>query len=756
MSSQTPIFIAGPKPQGLTIKRNKAGVPHIQAANIKGASWGIGYCHAIDRGTQLLMMRILGQGRLCELLSDTDESLAIDTFFRSANWGGHVDEQINQLDNNTKAVCQAYCDGVNAGLRAKRAWTLRMLGYDPEPWTIQHSILILRMAGFLTLAQSQGEVERLFVEMVKAGIDTDKLESLFPGSTESLNRELIQDIDLSERIVPKEVLWKTAIPRMMASNNWVISGNKTASKSPIMANDPHLEVNRLPNVWYEQSIRWQDRQIMGMGMPGVPGIIIGRSNHVAWGATYTFMDTVDSWIENCQNGCYKREQHWHPFTVRKEYIRRKKHADVEVTFYENHHGVLDGNPNQPGKYLTTRWSPAQSGAQSLMASMQLINADSATEAMEHLGKIESAWNWVISDTQGNIAYQMSGLMPIRHPKWNGFSPAPGWDPAYDWQGFVDPLDLPRCINPKEGYLVTANQDLNHLGKTNPINMPMGDYRAKRIESVLAASNTHDVESTKALQFDVYSQQADLFLAILLPLITQAPRRKPAPKHSAEDILKNWDRKYDLSSVGAPLFELFYATLRKEVFGNEMLGTEVIQHLTDKTGIFIDFYQNFDRAMLDADSGWFNNQNNPRSRDETFMDAFNIAKQCFEKQGKPQQWRERNKITFVNQLFQGKLPAILGFDTRPIPLIGGRATPHQGQIYESNGRSTSFAPSVRLITDMGERTLHTCLAGGPSDSRFSKWYKSGVKDWILGNYKTLTLQAPESEQEITKAPSPHNS
>jgi len=369
-----------------------------------------------------------------------------------------------------------------------------------------------------------------------------------------------------------------------------------------------------------------------------------------------------------------------------------------------------------------------------MTSMQLMNADTAEQAMECLGNIESAWNWVISDTQGNIAYQMSGLMPIRHPEWNGFSPAPGWDSAYDWQGFVKPQDLPRCLNPKEGYLVTANQDLNHLGKVNPINMPMGDYRAKRIESVLAASNDHTVESTKALQFDVYSTQADLFLGILLPLL-----KKQGDLSEAHHVLRNWDRKYDLDSIGAPLFESFYSRLRQETFGSESLGTEVVKHLTDKTGIFIDFYQNFDLAMLTTNSTWFDSEDNPQSRDETFVEAFNQAASAFTNTSKRPQWKDINKVTFVNQLFQGKLPAILGFDTRPIPLIGGRATPHQGQIYQSNGRSTSFAPSVRLITDMSEPTLHTCLAGGPSDNRFSKWYKSGVKDWVLGNYKTLTLE-----------------
>jgi penicillin amidase len=110
-----------------------------------------------------------------------------------------------------------------------------------------------------------------------------------------------------------------------------------------------------------------------------------------------------------------------------------------------------------------------------MASLKMAAAD---EAMVHLGSIESSWNWVISDVSGNIAYQMSGLMPKRHPEWNGFTPAPGWGKAYDWQGIVSYKDLPNCINPEAGNIVTSNQDLNHLGKVDPINMPMGNYRAK--------------------------------------------------------------------------------------------------------------------------------------------------------------------------------------------------------------------------------------------------------------------------------------
>lgn len=728
MFNKNKFLISGPKPQGLSIQRDKAGVPHIEALDLNGAIWGSGYAHAVDRCTQLMMMRVLGQGRLCELLSDTEESLEIDRFFRRANWHNNIGDEVAKLDETSRASCQAYCDGVNAGLASKKIYAMKLLGYQPEPWSISDSILVSRMASYLTLAQSQTEVERFFIELVQAGVPNDKLAELFPIDAETLDREMIQSIRLQEKLVPNEVIWNKALPRMMASNNWVVAGKRTSSGQPIMANDPHLEVNRLPNVWCEQSLRWPEHSIIGMGMPGLPGVVIGRTNSVAWGATYTFMDTVDSWVEDCKDGKYRRGKTWNKFIERKEIIKRKKHADETITFYENLHGVLEGNPNEQGKYLATKWVAADSGANSLMASLKMASTQNAEQAMDNLGMIESGWNWVISDKQGNIAYQMSGLMPKRHPDWNGFTPVPGWEAKYDWKGIVKYQDLPRSLNPKEGYIVTANQDLNYLGKVDPINMPMGDYRAKRIEEVLASSEQHDVESTKALQFDVHSKQAKLFLDVLLPLLA-----KNGDSSKAYYLLKNWDLGYGFESKGAPLFEHFYNALRAEVFGDsnesgDGFGSDVIQHLVDQTGVFIDFYQNFDRSILNENSLWYES----KTRNEAFLAAFEIAKKAHT----DVLWKEVNNVTFTNMLFQGKLPDFMGFDSKKIPLLGGRATPHQGQIYSSGTRKTSFSPSVRLIADMNESELHTCLAGGPSDNRFSRWYKSGLQHWIDGTYKIL--------------------
>lgn len=695
--------------------RDVHGIPQIAADDILGLYWGMGYCHAMDRGLQMLIMRILGQGRAAELLDGSDEMVEVDRFFRRMNWSGGVEREAQKLSAKGRAACEAYRDGANARFAESVPWELKLVRYRPEPWTIGDSLMLARMTGFLTLAQSQGEVERLFVEMIQAGVSNAHLEALFSGSTEGLDRTLVAQVELGERMVPLAVKWAIAAPRMMASNNWCVSGSLTASGAAMLANDPHLEINRLPNVWVEQSFRWPDGYAILITMPGLPAPLVGRNEHLSWGATYSFMDATDSWVEHCRNGQFRRGETWVDFDRRVETIKRKKGKPIVETFWENQHGVLDGDAMKEAYCLATRWSGADGGARSINALLDMWTARTATDGMASFAKVESAFNWVFADRAGNIGYQMSGLMPRRSEGWSGFAPRPGWDERFDWQGFVSAEELPRVQNPADGVIVTANQDLNHLGRANPINAPMGDYRARRIAQLLRERDDHDVESFRAIQLDVYSIEAAEFLEILKPLLGTGP---------FADALRAWDYRYEPHSLGATAFEIFYAQLLMEMFG-PACGAEVIDHLRDATGIFIDFYQNFDRVLVAESSPWLGE----RTRYDVWRAALGkVSGQI------PVPWGDRNRITLTQIFFGGKLPRFLGFDRGPFPLRGGRATPHQGQIYRSGRRLTTFAPSVRLVADMRESVLHSVLCGGPSDRRMSKWYASGVDEWLAGNLK----------------------
>jgi penicillin amidase len=577
------------------------------------------------------------------------------------------------------------------------------------------------MLGYLTLAQSQTEIERMLVEMVQGGVPLDRLEELFPGNLEGLDVDLLQKVSLGERIVPPDVLWSIAAPRMIASNNWVVSGARTASGKPILANDPHLETNRLPNVWCELVLSVGERTLTGASMPGLPGLPVGRSPDLAWGATYAFVDASDNWIEHCRDGCgyRKKDDTWHPFQARKEIIRRKKKPPVEVLFYENEHGVLDGDPHQEGYYLATRWAPGKRGDAGLKAIFEIGLATSVSEGMTIMGNIESAWNIVFADRHGDIGYQMTGLVPRRRAGISGFVPLPGWLPENDWQGFLAPEEMPRALNPEDGFIVTANNDLNHLGTANPINMPMGAYRAERIRELLLQGSDFTVGDMTAMHFDLYSLQARAFMDILAPLLPDTPQGA---------LLKAWDCCYDAQSRGAFLFEKFYQELYREVFGRYGMGEKVVDFLAARTGVFVDFYENFDRILLSPESSWFGSQ----TREAIYRNAAERALTV-----EPRAWGQDRRIVMAHILLGGKLPALAGFDRGPITAIGGRATIHQGQIYESGGRLTTFMPSFRWVTDMAETDMHSNLAGGPSDRRFSKWYVSDLAGWQAGRYKKVS-------------------
>jgi penicillin amidase len=696
----------------------------VEAKNEVDMYWGQGYVHATDRGMQLLFMRILGQGRVSELLDSSDESLQIDIFFRRMNWVGRVQEQIDNLSEKEHQILDSYSAGLNAALAQKVPWELKtLLGYRPEKWRGEDTVLLTRMLGYLTLVQSQAEIERLFVELVQAGIGQEKLEALFPGILGGLDIDLLNKVTLNEKIVTP-LLWNKGVPRMMASNNWVIAGTKTASGHAILSNDVHLETNRLPNIWCEILLKADNAVYMGGSMPGMPGILSGRTADVAWGLTYSFIDALDSWMERCKDGQYYREEgeQWLDFQTRKEVIQRKKKDAVEVTFYENEHGVLDGDPRQEGIYLATRWAAAESGATALSGLLRMGQVKTVAEGMDALGQIKSGWDFVLADRAGNIGFQMSGLVPRRREGVSGFVPLPGWKKENDWLGFYSHEDMPRIMNPEEGFFATANHDLNRYGRIQPINMPMGAYRASRISQLLEQGEAFTLSDMYKMHYDVYSLQAEYFMHILRPLLPDTPQG---------EILSQWDLCYDADSQGAYLFEQFYKALYREVFGKNGFGETVVDYLAEETGAFIDFYENFDRVLLAEESPWFGQ----RSREEIYRQAAEKALVV-----EPKRWKEVQQFKMDHILLGGKMPGFFGFDRGPLTAIGSRATIHQGQLYRSAGRMTSFLPSFRIVSDMGQEEVFTNLAGGPSDRRFSKWYCSDLENWIKGSYKRIRADA----------------
>ena len=723
-----------PSPAGadgpIRIARDRHGIPAIDAESLPDAMRALGWCHAMDRGLQMLLVRILVQGRAAEIIGDTPALLAIDRYFRRLNFAGGLEREREGLSPLAAACVDAYADGINAYFaRSRLPWELRLLGYrmSGEPWTWADSLMTARTIGYVGISESQANLERFALECVQAGVPRPLLDELLPGLLNGLDVELARRVRLESRVIPQAAAWLGAVGSAIASNSWVLGPSRSESGKPILANDPHLEVNRLPPVWYEAVLRWNEegrrRYALGATMPGAPGVIAGRTDRLAWGVTYAFMDCIDSWFEDCRDGMYRRDGQWKQFVVRREVIRRKKRPSVEAVFYENEHGTLEGDPNVPGIYLATRWSGSQgTGASSLNAAVELLSCERADAARGVLGRLNNAaWNWVIADVHGDIACQMSGLLPLRREGVSGFVPLAGWDCGNDWRGFAEVDDLPRDLNPPEGYIVAANEDRNRLGRIPATNAAMAPYRAERIRQVIEKRGRLSSEDCCRLQFDVLSMQARAFMDVLAPLL--ADERVDA---RAASILHAWDCRYTLGSRGATLFERLYRSLLLDVFGR-VLGRGVMEHLLDETTLIAAYHGFFDRILLSERSGWFGGD----TRDAVMLRGLRALRPRH-----AQPWGRDRAIRMKHLLLGGKVPGLFRLDHGPIHLPGGRATVQQVQFSRSRGRNTVMAPSYRMVTDLGEDFILSLLAGGVSDRPFTSLYRRGIKSWQYGKYRTI--------------------
>jgi len=458
---------------------------------------------------------------------------------------------------------------------------------------------------------------------------------------------------------------------------------------------------------------------MGFALPGAPIVVMGRNRNLAFSPTYSFMDMIDFRIEECKDGKYRRGNRWHFFDVRKEIIKTKKGDEIKVDFYENEHGILEGDPFAQGFYLIRSWSAWKGcGAQELNATYKVMKAKTVREGMKHYKDLDSAsFNFVMADISGNIGYQMSGRMFDRPKGVSGLVPVPAWDTKYNNKGFVSKNRLPSLYNPTDGIIATANQDLNHFGNAKPINLAMAPYRVERIEQLLKKKRL-DIDYMKEIHYDIYSLHGERMMKVINPLLQDSAK---------ENILKDWDYKYSSNSVGASIFENVYSSIIEVLFGDFGFGRDTVKYLLNETSIFVDYYGNFDNIILDKKSSWFKTI----SRDDILRLALSEG---LKKKAVP--YGKTRKIYFKHLLFADKIPSFIGLDYGPVELPGSRSTVLQGQIYRAGGRSTTFSPSCRMIADMSAEYMLTNIPGGNCDRPFTKWYKNNNSDWLNGVYKKI--------------------
>ena len=703
------------------IRRLAGGFPRVDSLSTTDLFFGLGYVHGHDRQMHMWLLKVLLQGRASECFAADPQLIELDKYMRWIDLARDSGTELQKLDAGERDLLQSYCDGVNNAVAdAGRPMEFRLCGYRPDPWTPADCLTMIKAAGFVGLAQSQADMEKFILQIIQNGVDPARVKALFPYIEEEIDESLIETIRKVRLVRPPVsagLSWLSRLSGFTSSNNWALGPDKTASGKPILCGDPHLSL-QLPSVWYNVMLVRGDFFLMGGSMPGIPAVAVGRTPELAWAVTYAPADVSDNFIEEVRDGKYRHGEQWRDFKVREEILRPKKKAPQTLRFYENERGLLEGEPGEDGYYLTFAWTALNGAtARTLQNFFKLFEAHCAEEALDCFAGLPFApFNWVVADAKGDIGYQMSGLVARKAEGSSGLLPLLGWVPEQNWSGMVDPLRYPRVLNPQEGFIVTANQDLNHLGDIKPMKLPMSSYRAERIAGLLSSRPDFTVADMQKMHFDLYSTQAEAFMKIMRPLLPDTPNGR---------LLGGWDLCCGADSQGAELFERVYVELLKIVFGEMGFGVDVMQNVIFEGSMFAMLHGNFDRILLSGQSVWFGDL----TRDEIYARAIDrgLAGTC-------EPYGRSRRVTVKNLFFAGRLPAIFGFDYGPFEASGSRATIPQFQVFKTMGQEGTFSPTLRMVTDLATREMHTNLAGGASDRRFSKYYTLGFSDWLEGRYE----------------------
>jgi penicillin amidase len=721
----------------ITIHRDEAGVPHIKADSRRSALYGLGYMHAVDRTTQMLFARAVASGLTAERIADKPELLETDRLFRRAGLYENVKREVESLDDETFGHMTAYCLGVNDGIKdSGRSLPMWATGFRPQPWNQESVLLIGNLLSFGGLAIGQQQQERLILELIHAGVDDDRMREMFAPRLDDCDFDLLRRINVSRQLSDQTLELITDLPRLAGSNAWAVSPQRSATGSALLASDPHLEINRLPAIWYEAVLSWDDHYVMGATLPGCPLFAVARNEHLAWGVTYAKGDTSDFFVEDCRRGGetgwqYRRGRQWHDFQLREETIKRKDHDAEVLKVYSSDAGTIEADldAGNGGLYLAVNWTGHGEGSgRSIGTWLDVAASTSTRDAMDVARECpQPALVWVFADREGHIGRQVCGWYPVRRSPYTGLTPIPAWIKRNHWRGHVPSSKLPCVYDPPEGFVASANEDFNPPGGPMFVTLPQPDYRIRRINERLAELPAATVEEMQQLQYDVVSLQARDLLKIFLPHLPDGEMKRR---------LSEWDCRYNPEGTEATLFGRLYRQVLLEVFGQSSrdggIGWRRMLYLCTRVGFSTMITVSLDRLMHRDESLWW------QHRDKGEMIRY-AAKQV---ESEPDVlWSEANAFRFTNRFFgQRRVGRVLGFHTGEMAMPGCHATPFQGQILRSATRETTFAPSYHFVTDLGNDDAWTNLPGGASESRFSSFYKNGIPLWLSGKYKRLAVDA----------------
>lgn len=767
------------------------GVPHIIASSDEDMYFALGYMHAQDRLWQMDLTRRVAEGKLSEIFGSG--TIKFDKLFKTIGINRFAYRWYQNISPESKKILTAYSNGVNSFIENhynKLPIEFDLLNYKPMPWQPEHSLMITRMMGWdLNLAWY---LDYIFGELAdRVGIE--KLSEIFPDSSISIfKRPVLIDTltsDSTKEISSGRIKETIALGNSFfkdysdyrdffnincthtGSNSWVVSGSKSESGKPMLANDPHLAFMS-PSKWYEVHLRSKNADVTGFSLAGVPGVAIGHNMAISWGLTNLMCDDNDFFLlekDSADANRYKYRNQVHTLDSVKEKILVKDSLDVDIIIKNTLLGPVVSDLESRGfiserennlyrnKILAFKWTGFEYSDE-INAFYKINTAKNWEEFKEGLKDFcVPAQNFVYADTAGNIGYKAAGKIPLRKTENKNEYIIPS-NSIMEWTGFADFNELPEDYNPKQGFIVTANTNPFDWLKTENKNRFYISYmwepssRFERITQVLQGGFKFNVNEFKLIQASYLSPYAKEISVY----ITGAFKDEKNIDNETADVLnrfRNWDGDMPANNPMGALYNAFFVELLKNIYSDE-LGEDVfhdflmIPNLPFRSTLLLLKNYNPEHHF------WFDDIRTAKieTRDEiirkSLLDGINLLKNRVGNNDiNSWRWGDIHKVTFRHPL--GIVPALeKSFNIGPYE-IGGDQTTINNSEYRfidaiKNGNFENIlGPSMRMAVDLSDMAhSYTSNSTGQSGQPLHPDYADQTRLWLYSDYKIITLNENE--------------
>ncbi|MDI5965884.1 penicillin acylase family protein [Streptantibioticus silvisoli] len=837
------------------VLRDKQGVPQIYADTPQDLFRAQGYVQAQDRFYEMDVRRHYTSGTLSEMFGSSQ--VGNDAFLRTLGWDQVAQQEWDhELSATTRSYLTAYSAGVNAYLADHHGAALSVeyavLGlknsYTPAKWTPVDSIAWLKAMAWDLRDNMQDEIDRA---LMTSTLTTQQIAQLYPAYPYSRNQPIVPAGTVSGAGTPQATYTPGSgtgsqpagassattafnnvsdqlsslanevgsMPSMLGqasngigSNSWVVAGKYTTTGKPLLANDPHLEP-AMPSLWYQMGLHCRTvsaacpYDVAGFTFSGMPGVVIGHNQSVAWGLTNMGADVTDLYLEKVTATAYLRDGKWVPFTTRKETIKVAGGASRVITVRSTNNGPIvsdrDTQLADVGKTAPVgNAAPDRSTGYAVALRWTALNPSKSMQAVFELDKAQDftqfraaardfavpSQNLIYADTKGNIGYQAPGQIPVRAKGDDGTYPAPGWDSSYDWKGYVPQSAMPWEENPSRGYIVTANQAVT--GPDYPYLLTQDwDYgtRSQRINDLIASKikggGKISMDDMQSMQLDDNSEIAALLVPYLLKI--NVP---DAYVRQAQQLLEGWDFGQDSDSAAAAYFNAVWRNVLKLAFGNKMpkelrpqgqclrvpaVGSGPVDNLDGKERLVTEcgtadadvaqpdggdrWFEVVRDLLPNATSPWWNvsttSTAKPTDRDALLLQAMTDARyELTSKLGKDTStwsWGRLHTMELRNQTLGTSGPAVVKWllNRGPWQLSGGEGAVDATGWNAQEGYGVTWVPSMRMVVNLGDLDASVWInLTGASGHAYDAHYSDQTKLWAEGR----TLPWYFSAQQVDKS------